>query len=365
MKGLILCGGSGTRLLPFTFSIPKQLIPVANKPVLYYILDTLRQINIQEIGIVVGSRGGMIEKKLEKAALPGIKITFIVQEEPLGLAHAVLTARPFLKNSDFVMVLGDNLYEHNLQEALYTFQKEKADALVCLTPVDEPGLYGIAEVRDGRLVSLEEKPENPRSNLAIMGIYFFRQSIYSAVERIKPSWRGELEITDAMRELINMRGKVNPYSYPGWWMDIGRPEDVLRANRQVLKRMFGLDTDWPETCEEVPSSETLFFEADVSLCRVAPSAVISGSRLRGPLVIGEKCRITGSFIGPYTSIGPGSVVENSFVENSVLFEGVSIKGLKNPVRESIFGEEAAIRGREGVGRKPNKFLLGAGSSIYL
>jgi glucose-1-phosphate thymidylyltransferase len=338
----------------------------------------------------------MIEKKLGKAAFPGIKITFIVQEEPLGLAHAVLTARPFLKNSSFVMVLGDNLYDHNLQDALYIFQKEKADALACLTPVEEPGLYGIAEVRHGHIVSLEEKPENPRSNLAIMGIYFFKHSIFSAVERITPSKRGELEITDAMRELINMGGKVIPYSYPGWWMDIGRPEDVLRANRQVLQRMFGLDKSGhffkapaPRTMPlgdkmaggsgagdsisevtfpEAPSSEELFLAAsapDVSLCRVAPSAVISGSRLKGPLVIGDKCRITGSYIGPYTSIGPGSVVENSFVENSVLFEGVSIKSLKNPIRESILGEGASIWGRGGMGRKPKKFLLGAGSSIYL
>jgi glucose-1-phosphate thymidylyltransferase len=340
MKGLILSGGLGTRLLPFTFALPKQLIPLANKPVLWYILDAYNKIGIREIGIVVGENKEIIERRMNEVVQPGLKLQFIVQEKPLGIAHAVKTAGPFLMKSDFVMILGDNLFDESLEGALSIFFQEKADALLFLTPVRDPRRYGIAEVREGQIISLVEKPTEPRSNLAVMGIYFFRNSIFAAIERTAASWRGELEITDAIQELINLGGRVVPYMYPGWWMDVGRPEDVLTANRLLLNLLT----------------------SDSSRCLVAPTAAVSGSTLKGPLIIGENCFIADSVIGPYTSVGNGSTIDGSSVENSVLFEKVTIQGFKGTIRDSIIGQETSIY-EDSTGKNTKKFFLGAGSTL--
>ncbi|RJX29139.1 MAG: glucose-1-phosphate thymidylyltransferase [Dethiobacter sp.] len=351
IKGLILCGGSGSRLLPFTFSLPKQLIPVANKPVLCYIMEAFKKAGIEEIGIIVGDKEEIIREKLKDPAPAGLNLTYIKQAKPLGLAHAVQTAQPFLKDSDFIMILGDNLFGQSLEEALSIFGEQEADALVFLTPVDDPRRYGIAEVENGQVISLREKPLVPRSNLAIMGIYIFRKNIFAAIERIVPSWRGELEITDALQELINMGGKVLSYMFPGWWMDIGKPEDVLEANRKILNLLTAPENSFGNARVVAP------------LCLAAPSAFIEGSKLKGPLIIGEGCRITGSEIGPYSSIGPGSILEDAILENSVLFERVKIQGLKDPIRDSIIGQDAIIlRGQE---KKSKSFLLGAGSLLSI
>lgn len=339
MKGLILSGGLGTRLIPFTFALPKQLIPVANKPVLWYILDAFNKIGIKEIGIVVGENKEVIETRMNEVIQHDLKLQYIVQKKPLGIAHAVKTARSFLQKSDFVMILGDNLFDESLQGALNIFFEKKADALIFLTPVRDPRRYGIAEVREGQIISLKEKPAHSRSNLAVMGIYFFKNSIFSAIERTAVSWRGELEITDAMQELINTGGKVVPYMYPGWWMDIGRPEDVLKANRLLLNL---LTSD--------------------SSCLVAPTAAVSGSTLKGPLIIGENCSIADSVIGPYTSVGNGSTIEGFSVENSVLFEKVMIQGFKGTIRDSIIGQSTAIY-QDMSGKNVKRFFLGAGSTL--
>ncbi|MDO9536407.1 MAG: glucose-1-phosphate thymidylyltransferase [Bacillota bacterium] len=339
MKGLILSGGLGTRLLPFTLALPKQLIPVANKPVLWYILDAFKKIGIKEIGVVVGENKEVIATKMNEVLHQDLKLQFIVQEKPLGLAHAVKTAAPFLHNSDFVMILGDNLFDESLEEALKIFSEEKADALLFLTPVRDPRRYGIAEVKEGQIISLEEKPTDPRSNYAVMGIYFFKNSIFEAIERTTASRRGELEITDAIQELINAGRKVVPYIYPGWWMDVGRPEDVLKANRLLLNLL-------------TPDSS----------CLVAPTAMVSGSTLKGPLIIGENCTIVDSVIGPYTSVGNGSSIKGSSVENSVLFEKVTIQGFKGTIMDSIIGQDTAIY-EDSSGKNIKKFFLGAGSTL--
>lgn len=359
MKGLILCGGSGTRLSPFTFALPKQLLPVANKPILCYILEALQQAGLREIGIVTGKRGEIFRERLKAQIPPDLKLTYILQAEPLGLAHAVQTARPFLKGDDFMVILGDNLFDRGLAEARYIFERQKADALIFLTPVTDPRRYGIAEVKDDKIISLAEKPLHPRSNLAIMGIYLFKEAIFAAIERIVPSRRGELEITDAIQELIHLGGKVVPYMYPGRWMDIGRPEDLLLANREILNLLTRPEAKrWEAGAGSSPDG---LVEGPPAL--VAPSALIAGSKLQGPLVIGERCRITGSFLGPYIVLGDGSVLEDSYVENCVIFENVTIRGLKTPLRNSIIGQGAKICGGEQKGGKT--FWLGAGSFLSL
>jgi glucose-1-phosphate thymidylyltransferase len=354
MKGLVLCGGSGTRLVPFTFSIPKQLIPVANRPVLCYVLDAFKKAGIKEIGVIIGERGEMFREKLEDLAPSGLHLTYIKQAKPLGLAHAVQTAQPFLKGSDFMMILGDNLFVQDLEGALCIFKEQHADSLISLTPVDEPQRYGIAEVQQGKIISLREKPCAPRSNLAVMGIYIFKSTIFTAIERIVPSWRGELEITDAIQELINMGGKVIPYLFPGWWIDMGTPEDVLEANKTVLALLTGSGT---------LSKKEAFSSTAPPLCLVALSASIKGSKLRGPLLIGKGCHVAGSEIGPYVSIGPGCHVEGSIVENSVLLERVTIKGLKTSLKDSIIGPDSVIV--QGKRSGTQSFLVGSSSFLRL
>ncbi len=345
MKGLVLSGGTGTRLQPFTWSTPKQLIPIANRPLLSFILWALQKVGITQTGIITGDEGLVqIPQKLRGETPPALELTYIRQAGALGLAHAVKTARSFLGDDDFMMVLGDNIFDLGLGEAVDVFEQTGADALLFLTPVDDPQRYGIAEVRDGRIISLMEKPATPRSNLAIMGIYLLSKAIFPAIDRTRPSARGELEITDALQELLNMGGKIVPYLYPGWWLDVGKPEDVLAANRKMLDLLFA----------NVPSDG----------CSVALSSSVTDSKLRGPLIIGEGCRISNAVIGPYCAIGRGSVIENARVMESVVCEEVVIQNLKVKLCKSIIAENARIQGQS-QGEKAVTMLLGAGSSILL
>lgn len=357
MKGLILSGGTGSRLQPLTPALPKQLIPVANRPVLCYIIDALQDAGINDIGIVVSSnQKNLIREKLEEENLQGVKLTYIAQDAPLGLAHAVKTARPFLGKSDFVMVLGDNLFEERLDKALEVFTEGRFDAVVFLISVDEPQRFGIAEIKDGRIISLVEKPANPRSNLAIMGVYIFRETIFPAIDRISFSERGELEITDAIQQLINMGGRVAPYMFSGWWLDTGRPEDVLAANRIMLASL-GRKREKEFLSEGLPQN-----------CFVPPSSLISGSILQGPLIIGENCRVIDSYIGSFTSIGDGSAVEGSALEGSILMKNVSVRKVEGIIRSSIVGEGTVISGKDNClqsNLKSKTFLLGAKSRVHL
>lgn len=346
MKGLILSGGTGTRLQPFTWSTPKQLIPVANRPLLSYVLWALQKAGIMHTAIITGDDGlERIPVKLKGNTPPSLDITYIRQAEPLGLAHAVKTARSFLINDDFIMVLGDNIFDLDLHEAVNIFKQTGADALLFLTPVNDPCRYGIAEVQGSRIVSLEEKPVLPRSNLAIMGIYLLTEAIFTAIERISPSSRGELEITDALQELLKIGGKIVPYLYPGWWLDVGKPDDVLAANRKMLDLL------------PVKTGST-------DKCNVALTAYVTGSNLRPPLVIGESCRIINADLGPYCAIGSGSVIENARVMESVVCEDVVIRNIKGKLFRSIIAEKACIQGK--LQNNDNlTLLLGAGSVILL
>ncbi len=345
MKGLVLSGGTGTRLQPFTWSTPKQLIPVANRPLLSFILWALQKVGIAQAGIITGDEGlERIPHKLEGQIPPALELTYIRQVGPLGLAHAVKTAHSFLGEDDFMMVLGDNIFDLSLGEAVAVFKQTGADALLFLTPVDDPQRYGIAEVRDGQILSLVEKPVTPRSNLAIMGIYLLSKAIFPAIDRTRPSARGELEITDALQELLNMGGKIVPYLYRGWWLDVGKPEDVLAANRKMLDLLLGT----------VPADN----------CSVGLSSSVTDSTLRGPLIIGEGCRITNAILGPYCAIGRGSVIENARIMESVVCEDVEICNLEAQLYKSIIAENARIQGQSEGGANV-RLLLGAGSSIIL
>ena len=236
MKGLILSGGKGTRLRPLTFTQAKQLVPVANKPVLFYGIEALVEAGVKDIGIVVGDTGAEIRAAAGDGSQwgPGVRITYIEQDQPRGLAHAVLIAEPFLGEEPFVMYLGDNILKSGIASLVEEFRKGKPNSLILLTPVPNPEIFGVAELAEGKVVRLVEKPKKPASNLALVGVYLFDKNIFPAVKAIKPSWRNELEITDAIQYLVDKGFVVQPHLVSGWWKDTGKLEDILEANRLIL-----------------------------------------------------------------------------------------------------------------------------------
>lgn len=316
MKALILCGGSGTRLMPLTRTTPKQLLSVANKPILFYLLEQVREIGIGEIGIVVSpGTGSRIKEAVGDGSRWGACITYIDQPEPLGLAHAVMMAQGFLGDACFLMLLGDNLIDCAVGELVDRFNSDKADALITLKEVTDPRQFGVAEVNDkGEVICLVEKPKEIKSRLAIAGGYIFTPEIHQAIAGIKPSFRGELEITDALQKLIEMGKKVTSYALQGWWFDIGTREGLLKANSTVL-----------DTCLKTDIKGSLDAKSQ-ALGRVAvkQGTRVVGSTIRGPVSIGEGCRIKSSLIGPFVSIGDGVVVEGSTIEHSIILEGCRI-----------------------------------------
>ena len=335
MKGLVLAGGSGTRLRPLTYTGAKQLVPVANRPVLFYVVDNLVHAGVKEIGIIISPQtGAEIQEALGDGESFGAKLTYIVQDEPAGLAHAVKTARPFLGDDDFVMYLGDNLIGDKIQAAVKAFAEDEAlGAWVMLKEVDDPSRFGVAVVDEaGDVVSLVEKPKEPPSNLALVGIYIFRRTIFDAIEQIAPSARGELEITDAICKLIELDRRVRFNRIDAWWLDTGKKDDMLLANDTVLD-------DWLERSVEgsVDHASDL-----VGRVRVEPGAIIERSTIRGPVVIGRDARIIDARIGPFTSIGDGVVVERSRVDHSVLMEGASVVDIPR-LEDSLIGKRVKVR----------------------
>ncbi len=351
LKGLILSGGKGTRLQPITFTSAKQLVPVANRPVLFYGIDAMASAGIKEIGIIIAPEtGDEIREMVAGGEQFGVNVTFIEQDEPAGLAHAVLTAEEFLGSDPFVMYLGDNLLQGGISDLVEAFRSSSPDALILLTPVSDPENYGVAELDGDRVISLQEKPPEPKTNLALVGVYMFTAGIHDAARAIKPSARGELEITDAIQYLVDKDKRVEPHIVEGWWKDTGRLEDMLEANRLVLdtaeRRLDGELID--STCE--------------GRVIVEAGAVLERSTVRGPAVIGAGARIVDAYIGPYSAIGERCVVERAEVENSILLEGSSVTDLNARVEASLLGRDVTIARSEG---QPSayRFLVGDRSDI--
>ncbi|MEM2145947.1 MAG: glucose-1-phosphate thymidylyltransferase, partial [Candidatus Jordarchaeaceae archaeon] len=326
-----MSGGRGTRLRPLTFTTAKQLIPVANKPILGYVLDHVAQTGIKDVGVIIAPETGEdVKNYVKDGAEWNINVTYIPQE-PLGLAHAVKTAQNFLGEDSFIMCLGDNLIGKGFNQLLKKFENENLDALILLKEVEDPTRFGIAVLdKKDNVVKLIEKPKTPPSNLALVGVYIFSKKIHKAIERIKPSWRGELEITDAIQELVNQRCKVKAEKLETWWLDTGKKDDILFANAKILDEYIK-----QEIKGEIIESKV---EGRVTIQK---GAKIINSTIRGPTIIGENCHIENSFIGPYTSIGNSTKITESLIEYSVILENASINGVER-LEESLIGRNTKI-----------------------
>ena len=331
MKALVLSGGKGTRLRPLTFTCAKQLIPLANKPILGYVLDQVAATGINQVGVIIATETGhYVRDYVSDGSKWKLDVTYIPQE-PLGLAHAVKTAQPFLSQESFLMCLGDNITGKNLNTYVQKFQKENLDALIILKEVDDPSSFGIAEIDNhGNIVRLAEKPKEPDSNLAIIGTYLFSSKIHKAIDKIKPSWRGELEITDALQEMINMGFKVKTEKLNSWWLDTGKKDDIISANSKILDETIQKNIQGKITNSKVEGK-----------VKIEATAKITNSRIKGPCIIGKGVIIENSYIGPYTSIGDNSTILNSSLESSVILENATIKDIER-LKESLIGKNAKV-----------------------
>jgi glucose-1-phosphate thymidylyltransferase len=353
MKGLILSGGKGTRLRPITHTGAKQLIPVANKPILFYGLEAMAEAGIREVGIVVGHTRSEIERETGDGSRWDMTITYIDQPEPLGLAHAVLISRDYLGDEDFVMYLGDNILKSGIASLVEEFGRNRPEAMILLSRVPDPGRFGVAEIEGDRVTGLVEKPKVPPSDLALVGVYLFQPAIHQAVENIEPSRRGELEITDAIQYLIDGHRRVESHIVEGWWKDTGQVKDILEANRMVLENIPG-DIQGKVDEESRVDHRVILEEG----------AEVKGSVIRGPAAISRGTKVINSFIGPFTSIARDSIVENSEVEHSIIMEESVIKDVRGRISESLIGRGVqVIRLRETP--RVFRFLLGDKSEVGL
>ena len=359
LKGLILSGGKGTRLRPITHTSAKQLVPVANKPVLFYGIEAMAEAGIEDVGIVIAPETGPeIEQAAGDGSQFGVRISYIVQDEPLGLAHAVLTAEPFLGASPFVMYLGDNLLQGGISELVAAFREHAPDALILLTPVPDPENYGVAELAPaapgeaGRVVRLVEKPSEPATDLALVGVYMFTAQIHDAARAIEPSERGELEITDAIQHLLDAGMRVEPHIVRGWWKDTGRLEDMLEANRLILDNLI-----------ERLDGELIDSKVDGRVV-IEPGARLERTSVRGPAIIGADARLSDSYIGPYTAIGERCKISGSEVEHSILLAGCTVSDLDGRMESSLLGRNVTVRRGD---RQPRayRFMVGDNSDISI
>jgi glucose-1-phosphate thymidylyltransferase len=354
LKGLILSGGAGTRLRPITHTSAKQLVPVANKPVLFYGIEALVEAGITEIGVIIAPETGEeIKQAAGDGSSFGASLTYVEQEAPLGLAHALLTAEEFLGQNAFVMYLGDNLLRDGIVELVEAFRRNEPDALILLTPVDDPSSYGVAELNGDRVVRLVEKPKDPPSDLALVGVYMFTPAIFDAARSIEPSGRGELEITDAIDRLIESDRRVEPHIVKGWWKDTGKLEDMLEANRLVL--------------EDIEQKIDGDLDADSRVegrVVIEPGAKLERTLVRGPAIIGSGTRISDAYIGPYTAIDRDVVITGSEVEHSIVLAGSSIRGLHARMEASLLGKNVSLSRSEGM-PKTLRFLVGDNAKISI
>lgn len=355
MKALILSGGRGTRLRPITHTSAKQLVPVANKPILFYAIEAIKNAGITDIGIIVGDTHEEIRAACGDGSDFGCKVTYLQQEAPLGLAHAVLISEEFMAGEPFVMYLGDNLVRDGITPLVDEFRSGDSNAQILLAHVPKPNEFGVAELdpATGRVVRLEEKPPQPKTDLALVGVYMFDNSIFTAVKAIKPSPRGELEITDAIQYLIDKDYRVHSHVITGWWKDTGKLEDMLEANRIVLDMM-------PRKIEcEIDSASRIDGKV-----QIGKGSTIKNSVVRGPAVIGENCIIENAYIGPFTSIYYGCTLANSEIEHSIVLENSSIRDVGSRIEDSLVGKNVEVR-RSDAKPRAYRLMLGDNSLVDL
>jgi glucose-1-phosphate thymidylyltransferase len=359
LKGLILSGGKGTRLRPITHTSAKQLVPVANKPVLFYGIEAMAAAGVSEVGIIIAPETGEeIRQAAGDGSRFGVRIEYIVQDEPLGLAHAVLTAEPFLGDSPFVMYLGDNLLQGGIADLVAAFREHSPEALILLTPVEDPENYGVAELASapagevGRVIRLAEKPSEPATDLALVGVYMFTSAIHDAARSIEPSARGELEITDAIQHLVDSGRRVEPHVVRGWWKDTGRLDDMLEANRLILDNLT-----------ERVEGELIDSQVDGRVV-VEPGARLERTTVRGPAIVGAGAHLRDCYIGPYTAIGNDCRISNAEVEHSILLSGSSVCDLDGRMESSLLGRNVTVRRGD---RQPRayRFMVGDNSDISI
>jgi glucose-1-phosphate thymidylyltransferase len=354
MKGLVLSGGKGTRLYPLTYTSAKQLIPVANKPVLFRVIEAIRDAGIIDIGIVVGDTAEEIRRTVGNGDRWGVNISYIPQEAPLGLAHAVKISQDFLGGDRFVMFLGDNVIQGGISPLIAQFADSQVNSQIVLTRVDNPQQYGVAELDSaGAIRRLVEKPKEPPSNLALVGIYMFDHYIFEAVNSITPSWRGELEITDAIQWLVEHGRAVHPYVHTGWWIDTGKPRDILEANSLVLEELTPRVEGYVDGDSEVDSRVT-----------IEKGAKVINSVIRGPAIIGEETRIVNAYVGPFTSIYHHVIVENAEISRSIVLEHSQLYDLDRRIEDSLIGRHVVIH-RSPIRPRAYKFTLGDHSRLGL
>jgi glucose-1-phosphate thymidylyltransferase len=352
LKGLILAGGAGTRLRPLTYSSAKQLVPVANKPVLFYGIEAMRDAGIEDITIVVspGASGQEIEERAGDGSRWGIRIGYVVQEEALGLAHAVLTGEGAIGGSPFVVYLGDNLLRDGIQAMVDQFRSNGPDALILLQHVEDPRAFGVAELDGDQVVQLTEKPPEPKSDLALVGVYMFQPGIFDVCRSLEPSGRGEYEITEAIQTLIDQGKRVEPHVVTGWWKDTGKWEDMLEANRLLLEAID------PRVDGELIDSK---LEGRVS---IGAGARLERCHVRGPAAIGAGAVLTDAYVGPYSAVGDRCEVHHAEIEHSIVLENSKIADLDHRLEGSLIGRNVVI-GRSNSKPRAYRLLVGDNSQI--
>jgi glucose-1-phosphate thymidylyltransferase len=354
MKALVLAGGKGTRLRPLTYTMAKQLFPVANRPVLYYVMEHLEQAGIKEVGVIISPETGHLIKESLSKRNWNLDLTYILQAEPLGLAHAVKISKDYLKDEPFVMYLGDNLIGQGIEQIVKSFTDSQADAVILLKEVADPKMFGVAEVdANGRVLRLVEKPKEPPSDLALVGVYVFSPTIHDAISRIKPSRRNELEITDAIQHIMESGGKVESFKLKSWWLDTGKKDDLLEANCVVLDEFTKR-----EIKGRVDSSSKITGRVFID-----QEARVENSTIRGPVIIGAGTIVKNSFIGPHTSIGEGCLVEGSSLEHSLILDRVRISMVQR-LDDSVIGRNAVVK-KGKANDRVYRLMIGDDSEVIL
>lgn len=349
MKAVILAAGMGTRLRPVTLTRPKPLVPVANKPLITYAIDVLKTAGLTEIAIIVHDLSSPIVSALGDGASLGVKLDYIVQEEQLGLAHAIGMGREFVGDEPFCVYLGDNIFQDKMTDTIAGFPDSDAEAIIGLGEVPDPTRFGIAEINEGEITRVVEKPKDPPSNLAIAGVYLFRRSIFDMIAQVKPSWRGELEITDAIQLLIGSDKPVRPHALKGWWVDAGKPESIMEANQLVLGEL-----PWTPAIE----GDHIKGRSDVGHKVVlGENCEIVDSVVRGPAIIGDNVKLHNAYVGPYSAIGSDVTIENAEVENSIIMNEAVIRNISGRIEASLIGEKAQVVGKSDARPGTHRLVL--------